>query len=48
MGKTRVSKEIGAIKKIRDIKATLHTRLGMIKDRNDKDLTETEEINRWQ
>ena len=35
--------------KIGDIKGTYHTRMGMIKDRNDKDLTETEEIKkRWQ
>ena len=35
--------------KIGDIKGTFHTRMGMIKDRNDKDLTETEEIKkRWQ
>ena len=35
--------------KIGDIKGTFHTRMGMIKDRNDKDLTETKEIKkRWQ
>ena len=31
-------------KKIGDIKGTFHARMGMIKDRNRKDLTETEEI----
>ena len=31
-------------KKIGDIKGTLHARMGTIKNRNDKDLTETEEI----
>ena len=31
-------------KKIGDIKGTLHARMGMIKDRNRKDLTETEKI----
>ena len=31
-------------KKIGDIKGIFHTRMGMIKDRNDKDLTEAEEI----
>ena len=32
-----------------EIKGTFHTRMGMIKDRNDKDLTETKEIKkRWQ
>ena len=31
-------------KKIRDIKGTFHAKMGLIKDRNDKDLTEAEEI----
>ena len=36
-------------KKIRDIKRILHARMGTIKDRNSKDLTEAEKIkNRWQ
>ena len=36
-------------KKIGDIKGIFHTRMGMIKDRNAKDLTEIEEIKkRWQ
>ena len=36
-------------KKIRDIKGTFHARMGTIKDRNGKDLTEKEEIKkRWQ
>ena len=36
-------------KKIRDIKGTFHERMGTIKDKNDKDLTEAEEIKkRWQ
>ena len=36
-------------KKIRDIKRILHARMGTIKDRNSKDLTEAEEIKkRWQ
>ena len=35
-------------KKIGAIKGTFHARMGMIRDRNDKDLTETEEIKkRW-
>ena len=44
MGKTKdLFKKIGAIK------GTLYVRMGMIKDRNSKDLTETEEIKkRWQ
>ena len=36
-------------KKIGDSKGTFHARMGMIKDRNGKDLTEVEEIKkRWQ
>ena len=36
-------------KKIGDIKRMFHARMGMIKDRNGKDLTEAEEIKkRWQ
>ena len=37
------------VNKIEDIKGTFHTRMGMIKDRNSKDLREAEEIKkRWQ
>ena len=44
MGKTR-----DLFKKIREIKGIFHAKMGTIKDRNDKDLIETEEIkNRWQ
>ena len=39
MGKTRVP-----FKKIRDTKGTFHTEMGTIKDRNDMDLTEAEDI----
>ena len=36
-------------KKIGDIKGAFHAKMGMIKDRNGKDLTETEDIKkRWQ
>ena len=36
-------------KKIRDTKETSHAKMGTIKDRNSKDLTEAEEIKkRWQ
>ena len=36
-------------KKIGDTKGTYHAKMGTIKDRNGKDLTEVEEINkRWQ
>ena len=44
MGKTR-----DLFKKIRDTKGTFQAKMGTIKDRNDKDLTEAEDINkRWQ
>ena len=43
MGKTR-----DLFKKIRDTKGTFHTKMGLIKDRNGMDLTETEDIKRWQ
>ena len=44
MGKTR-----DLIKKIRDTKGTFHEKMGTIKDRNDMDLTEAENIKkRWQ
>ena len=44
MGKTR-----DLFKKIRDTKGTYHANMGSIKDRNGKDLTETEDIKkRWQ
>ena len=39
MGKTR-----DLFKKTGDIKGTFQSRMGMIKDRNSKDLIETEEI----
>ena len=44
MGKTS-----DLFKKIRDIKGTLHAKMGSMEDRNGMDLTETEEIKkRWQ
>ena len=44
MGKTR-----DLFKKIRDTKGTLLAKMGQIKDRNDMDLTEAEDIKkRWQ
>ena len=39
MGKTR-----DRFKKTGHIKGTFHAKMGMIKDRNDMDLTETEDI----
>ena len=44
MGKTR-----DLFKKIRDTKGTFHAKMGSIKDRNDMDLKEAEDIKkRWQ
>ena len=43
MGNTR-----DLFKKIRDTKGTFHAKMGSIKDRNGMDLTEAEDIKRWQ
>ena len=43
MGKTR-----DLFKKIRDTKGTFHAKMGSIKDRNCMDLTEAEDIKKWQ
>ena len=44
MGKTR-----DLFKRIRDTKGTFYAKMGSIKDRNDMDLTEAEDIKkRWQ
>ena len=43
MGKTR-----DLFKKIRDTKGTFHAKMGSIKDRNDMDLTEAEDIKKRQ
>ena len=43
MGKTR-----DLFKKIRDTKGTFHAKMGTIKDRNSVDLTEVEDIKKWQ
>ena len=43
MGKTR-----DLFKKIRDTKGTFHAKMGSMKDRNGMDLTEAEDIKRWQ
>ena len=43
MGKTR-----DLFKKTRDTKGTFHAKMGSIKDRNGMDLTEAEDIKRWQ
>ena len=43
MGKTR-----DLFKKIRDTKETFHAKMGSVKNRNGTDLTEAEDIKRWQ
>ena len=43
MGKTR-----HLFKKMKDTKRTFHAKMGTIKDRNGMDLTEAEDIKRWQ
>ena len=43
MGKTR-----DFFKKIRDTKGTFHAKMGTVKDRNGMDLTEAEDIKKWQ
>ena len=43
MGKTK-----DLFKKIRDTKGIFHAKMTTIKDRNDTDLTEAEDIKRWQ
>ena len=43
MGKMR-----GLFKKITDTRGTLDAKMGTIKDRNGMDLTEAEDIKRWQ
>ena len=43
MGKTR-----DLFKKIRETKGTFYAKMGVIKDRNGMDLTEAEDIKKWQ
>ena len=45
----RMRKTRDLLKKIRDTKETFHAKMGLIKDRNGRDLTEAEDIKkRWQ
>lgn len=44
----RMEKTRDLFKKIGDIKRTLHAKMGIKKDRNGEDLTEAEEIKKWQ
>ena len=43
-----MEKTIDLFKKIRDTKGTFHAKMSTIKDRNGMDLTEAEDIKRWQ
>ena len=48
-GKNRMGKTRNLFKKIRDTKGTFHAKMGSIKDRNGRHLTEAEDIKkRWQ
>ena len=45
----RMGKTTDLLKKMRDTKGTFHAKMGLIKDRNGRGLTEAEDINkRWQ
>ena len=46
--KNRMGKTRDLIKKIRDTKGTFHAKMGTIKDRNGMNLTEAQDIKRWQ
>ena len=48
-GKNRIGNTRALFKKIRDTKGTFHAKMGSVKDRNGRDLTEAEDIKkRWQ
>ena len=44
----RIGKTRDLFKKTRNTKETFHAKMGTIKDRNGMDLTEAEDIKRWQ
>ena len=44
----RMKKTRDFFKKSRDTKATFHAKMGTIKDKNGRDLTEAEDIKKWQ
>ena len=44
----RIGKTRDLFKKIRDTKGTCHAKMGSIKDKNGRDLIESEDIKRWQ
>ena len=47
-GKQQNGKTRDLFKQMRDTKGTFHAKMGTIKDRNGMDLTEAEDIKRWQ
>ena len=47
-GKNNAGKIRDLFKKIGNTKRIFHAKMGKIKDRNDKELTEAEDIKRWQ
>ena len=44
----RMGKISDLFKKIRDTKGTFHAKMGTLKDKNNMDLIEAEDIKRWQ
>ena len=46
--KNRMGKNRDLFRKIKDTKGIFHAKMGSIKDRNGMDLTEAEDIKRWQ
>ena len=44
----RMGRTSGLFKKIRDAKETFHAKIGTIKYRNGMDLTEAEDLKKWQ
>ena len=48
MQRNRMGKTRDLFKKIRDTKGTFHSKMDSIKDRNGRNLTEAEDIKRWQ
>ena len=46
--KNRMRKTRDLFKKIGDTRGTFHAKMGSLKDRNGMDLTEAEDIKRWQ
>ena len=45
--KSRMAKTRNLFKKITDAKGTFHAKMGSIKDKNDMDLTEAEDVKKW-